>query len=130
LTHRWWKEARTEFELYISELVLVEIGDGDQQAAECRLGLAKEFRTLNVTPECSLLAQRLLRKGGLPQRASTDASHIATAAVHGMDFLLTWNCRHIANAVLIPKLGSIMAAEGYVSPLICTPPQLVHKVIL
>jgi hypothetical protein len=93
------------------------------------LNLAEEFQKLDLTPECSLLTQRLLRKGGLPSRASTDASHIATAAVHGMDFLLTWNCRHIANAVLIPRLRSIMAEEGYVSPEICTPPQLLEKVV-
>jgi predicted nucleic acid-binding protein len=130
LTHRWWEKARSGFELYISEIVLLEISDGDRQAAESRLNLAKELRLLDLTPKCNLLAQRLLRKGGLPSKAATDASHIATAAVHHMDYLLTWNCRHIANAVLIPILGSIMATEGYVSPVICTPPQLVNQVNL
>jgi len=107
--------------------VFQEIGKGDGQAAGSRLSFAAQLQNLALTPACSLLAQRLLRKGGLPKNAATDASHIAIAAVHRMDFLVTWNCRHIANAVLIPKLASIMEAEGYVSPVLCTPPQLLGK---
>jgi len=130
VTRLWWEEARSAFELFVSRVVFLEIGAGDGRAAGSRLNLAVQLQNLALTPECSLLAQRLLRKGGLPRSASTDASHIAIAAVHRMDFLVTWNCRHIANAVLIPKLASIMKSEGYVSPVLCTPPQRLGKAIL
>jgi hypothetical protein len=82
---------------------------------------------LNVTPECDLLAEHLLIEGGLPRKATRDAFHIAIAAFHRMDFLLTWNYRHIANDILMRKLGSIMKAQGYTSPEMCTPSQVLGR---
>jgi hypothetical protein len=113
--------------LFISPIVLLEIEAGDGEAARLRLDLAKEIPLLDVTPKCDSLAERLLVEGGLPRNAARDAFHIAIAAVHRMDFLLTWNCRHIANDVLIPRLGSIMKAHGYASPVLCTPLQLLGR---
>src|SRR4029079_13809895 len=115
VTRRWWQGAGSAFDLFISEIVLFEIEEGDVEAARMRLDLAKQIPLLKVTPECDALAENLLMKGGLPRKAATDAFHIAVAAVHRMDFLLTWNCRHIANDALIPRLGSIMKAYGYAS---------------
>jgi hypothetical protein len=127
LTRVWWSGARDQFEVYISELVLLEIGAGDPEAARRRLAVAEQLPRLNVPMECSLLAQHLLEEGGLPEKAARDALHVAVAAVNKMDFLLTWNCRHIANASLMPKLSAIIDAWGYVSPQLCTPPQLLKQ---
>jgi len=108
-------------------MVLFEIAEGDTEASRNRLALAEQIPSLSVTPECSRVAQHLMQVSGLPETAARDAVHIAAAAVHGMEFLLTWNCRHIANAVLIPKLGAALDQLGYPSPMICTPQQLRRK---
>lgn len=63
----------------------------------------------------------------LSQKAKADALHIGIATVHGMDYLLTWNCTHIANAIMRPKIESICRAAGYEPPVICTPPELVEE---
>jgi hypothetical protein len=126
-TKIWWSGSRDHFEVYISEMVLFEIGAGDPEAARRRLAVTEQLPSLNVTMECSLLAQHLLQEGGLPEKAARDALHIAVAAINKMDFLLTWNCRHIANASLMPKLSAIIDAWGYASPQLCTPPQLLER---
>jgi len=110
--------------LFVSPVVFMEIEDGDGEFSKLRLSLARQLQLLDVTPECDSLAEGLLVGGGLPRSAAQDAFHIAIAAVHRMEFLLTWNCRHIANEVLIPRLGSIIKAHGYVNPVLCTPLQL------
>jgi predicted nucleic acid-binding protein len=127
VTKQWWESERSDFELFISQIVLFEIEAGDGEVAKLRLDLARQIPLLDVTPECDLLAERLLVEGALPRKATRDAFHIATAAFHRMDFLLTWNCRHIANDILIRKLGSIMKAQGYVSPQMCTPAQFLGR---
>ena len=88
-----------------------------------RLAVAMQFPILRETPESVTLARSLLREAGLSRKAGIDALHLAVAAVHGMDYLLTWNCRHIANEILIPRFGAIMTSYGYQSPLICSPLQ-------
>jgi len=123
-TKQWWLDERASFDLFISRIVLLEIAKGDWEFAKLRIALAQQIQSLEVTPKCDSLAEHLLAAGGLPRNATPDAFHIAIAAVHRMDFLLTWNCRHIANEVLIPRLGSIIKAHGYVSPVLCTPLQL------
>jgi len=123
-TRAWWDESRSRFDLYVSQLVLLEIGGGDLEAARERLAIAHEFPRVAYTREGLSLSRKILREAALPKKAGRDALHIAMAALHEMDFLLTWNCRHIANAMLIPKIASIIEARGLRSPVICTPPQL------
>jgi hypothetical protein len=123
-TRSWWEESRFRFDLRVSQLVLLEIGAGDLAMVRQRLALAHEIPRLDFTREGVSLSRKILRETGLPKRAGRDALHIALAALHEMDFLLTWNCRHIANAVLIPKITSIIESRALRSPLICTPPQL------
>ncbi|PYQ60157.1 MAG: DNA-binding protein [Acidobacteria bacterium] len=123
-TRAWWEESRSKFDLRVSQLVLLEIGGGDLAMARQRLALAQEIPRLDFTREGLPLSQRILRETGLPKKAGRDALHIALAALYEMDLLLTWNCRHIANALLIPKITSIIESRGLRSPLICTPPQL------
>lgn len=97
ITHAWWA-TKDKFELYVSEAVLAEAGAGDPSAAARRLAIAAALPVLAISNEAADLAARLVEAGILPRKAFVDALHVAAAAVHGMEFLLTWNCSHIANA--------------------------------
>jgi predicted nucleic acid-binding protein len=101
LTRDWWSRARLEFDLYASRLVVAEAQLGNAEAAAARLAILEPLTLLNETPECRALAAKLLAAGGLPKKAASDALHIAIATVHGMDYLVTWNCKHIANARML-----------------------------
>jgi predicted nucleic acid-binding protein len=125
-TRLWWQEFQSGFEIYISRAVLREVRAGDPEAARSRLAAVEQFPRLVLTSECYGLARSLLQELGLPRKAVYDALHLAVAAVHEMDYLVTWNCRHMANEVLIPKIGSIMRSWGYEVPMICTPEQLLR----
>ena len=123
-TRDWWNARRKKYELYVSVFVLDEISQGDATAAAARLAALEECQVLPYPPEAQALSAALLASRLIPAKAQTDAAHIATAAVHGMDFLLTWNCRHIANAAIVEKLRDICTKEGYSAPVICTPHEL------
>src|SRR5205823_5225645 len=98
VTHEWWEKDRSGFELYTSEVVIAEAERGDPEPARARLVLLAPLRRLSATPESEAMVPILLRETGLPVDAFLDMSHISIATVHGMQYLLTWNCRHIANA--------------------------------
>lgn len=115
------------FDLYISQLVLDEAGAGDVGAAAQRLEVLRDLPLLELTPEVTALGMHLLREAALPPKAAADAFHIAFTAVHGMDFLLTWNCTHIANATMRPKIEAICRMNGFEPPVICTPLELVEE---
>lgn len=123
VTRDWW-ERRTEFELRVSSLVLLECGAGDSDAAALRLAALDGVPVLAQTLEAEALADTLLREVPLPAKAAADALHIAVAAVNGVAYLLTWNCTHIANATLRPRIEAICRQLGYEPPVICTPMEL------
>lgn len=127
LTREWWERHRQEFELRISELVLFEIGRGDRNAAAERLELVRGVPVLHITREARMLAQRIFRATTLPDKATSDALHVALAAVNGMDFLLTWNCTHLANAVILKLVNAVCRANGYEPPIVCTPGELLSQ---
>ena len=112
ITSEWWEHRRTNFEIYISQLVLDEAGAGDPAMSRERLKLLRSIPLLEITPDVAVLASAFLASGKIPRKAAGDAAHIAFAAVHGMDFLLTWNCVHMANAVIAKSLASICAGHG------------------
>ena len=124
VTREWWERRSGDFVIYISTFVLDEAGDGDPSAAQRRLEVLEGLPLLAATIQAHELAGRLLRECRLPSRAATDAAHIAIATVHGMDYLLTWNCAHLANAEIIPKVRAVCESAGYVCPMICTPEAL------
>jgi hypothetical protein len=111
VTAEWWS-GRAAYEIYISQLVIDEAGRGDTAAAARRLESLDGLPLLNLTDEIVALAADLIAKGGLPQKARIDALHVATATIHGMDYLLTWNCKHIANASLRGKIDEIVGPQG------------------
>jgi hypothetical protein len=123
LTREWW-DSRAAFDLFISPLVLVECQAGDPTAAADRLTAIAGLPLLDETDAVTALAEVLARTVPIPPRAAADAVHIATAAVHGMQYLLTWNCTHIANVVLRPRIEAACRSIGCEPPLICTPPEL------
>ena len=123
-TRDWWSERRQRYELYVSAFVLDEVSQGNTEMAAARLQVLKECRVLAYTAEAEELTRALLASRLIPAKAAADAAHIAVASVHGMDFLLTWNCRHIANAAIVEKLRAVCVREGYAGPVICTPHEL------
>ena len=124
VTRNWWDTKRVQFELYASELVVTEASLGDQAVAERRLSYLKDVRLLDITTNTRSLARALLDRAGLPSKAGADALHIAIAAINGMDYLLTWNCAHIANAQIRRKVERICIEMDIEPPTICTPEEL------
>jgi predicted nucleic acid-binding protein len=124
VTHEWWDDHRTRFELFSSELVFAEVSQGDPEAIRKRIEKLKGIPQLEVTSQVVALAKTLIDTGALPAEAMDDATHLAVAAVHGIDYLLTWNCRHLDNAEMKPLIRSVCAIAGYPCPEICTPQEL------
>jgi hypothetical protein len=126
-TRDWWETCRGNFELYVSPDVLDEAAQGDAEAARLRLEAIANLPVLAVTDDVEALTRRILATGLIPPRATRDAAHIAFASVHGMDFLLTWNCRHIHNAMISRRLTGVCGALGFTLPVLCTPRELMIK---
>ncbi len=126
VTREWWDTRSQEFDLYASAVVVEEAQDGDPTAAAARLEVISSLTLLDVTQEARDLAAILLRETRLPAKATADALHIATATVHGMDYLITWNCKHIANAVIFRSIEAVCRARGYEPPVMCTPEELLE----
>jgi hypothetical protein len=124
ITRDWWEFRRSAFTLYTSEAVLDEVVQGDAAIATQRLDILHDFPLLALNQDVQDLAVQLLTRSNLPPKARVDAIHIAAATVHGMDYLLTWNCKHIANAQIQGKLAEISLDFGYVLPVLCTPNEL------
>jgi hypothetical protein len=112
---------------YVSQLVFEEASAGDSDAARKRIEVLRSVARLDVTDQASLLGKRLVVGIPLPTKARADALHIAIAAINGMDYLLTWNCAHIANAALRPRIEEICRAAGCEPPVICMPQELFGK---
>ncbi len=124
ITHEWWDTHRARFDLFVSPLVEQEARRGDSDAALRRGNALGDLPTLEIVEEAYELAAALIAESALPTAAKDDATHIALAAVHRMDYLLTWNCRHIDNAETKPVIRSVCAKLGYACPEICTPEEL------
>jgi hypothetical protein len=124
VTSEWWT-GRERFELFVSDAVLAEASRGDSDAARRRLAAAEGLPALIATAEAQSLANALLRAAAMPAKAAIDAAHVAIATVNGMNFLLTWNCTHIANAVMRETIEGVCRGAGYRPPVICTPEELV-----
>ena len=124
VTEEWWDTQRRRFDLFTSEVVLAEAGQGDPDAAQRRIERLRDVPGLAVTESVEALARKLLEEGALPREATDDAMHVAIAAVHGIDYLLTLNCRHLDNAERKPEVRRVCSESGYRCPEICTPQEL------
>jgi predicted nucleic acid-binding protein len=123
ITMAWW-ETRNQYELLVSESVLRECGAGDPEAAARRLASLQDVPLLLITEEALQVAESLVAHGIVPIKAAEDALHIAVATVNGVDYLLTWNCRHIANPEVQRNIAKHLEQLGLFLPFICTPEEL------
>jgi len=126
ITHDWWDNRRGDYDLCVSQLVIQEAGDGDAQAAQERLAVLATMTLLDIKEEAVSLAEALVQAGALPAKAENDALHIAVAAVHRVPYLLTWNCRHMANATMRAQIENVCASKGLKAPIICTPEEMME----
>lgn len=126
ITAEWWDTKRKNFDLYISKVVMNEAASGDVEVAARRVKLLKPLRMLPITREVAALARDFAKLGCVPPKAADDALHIALAAVHGVHFLLTWNCTHINNVATIDEVREVCENHGYACPVICTPDELIR----
>ena len=126
-TRDWWSKRAEDFEIFVSDIVFSEISSGETAMAGKRMELVKPFGVLPINQSVIGLADAMIHGGPLPEKAARDATHIALSAVHGMHFLLTWNCTHIANARMYAKMREICETHGFDCPVICTPDELLAK---
>ena len=126
VTKHWW-EKRNEFQLFISDVVLRECRAGDAIAASRRLDYLRGIPSLATTEQCANIAESLIARKILPMKAAEDALHIAVATVHGMDMLLTWNCKHIANPIVQASIADYLETVGFLLPFVCTPEELLGE---
>ena len=127
ITRDWWDNRRNAFQLYISQLVVDEAAEGDPSAARERLKILLDIPMLDITADVGKLSSGILSAGIIPMRAAIDAAHIAIAAVHSIDFLVTWNCTHLANAMIAKAIAKICREHGCECPSICTPEELLGE---
>ena len=126
-TLEWWQTQRDKFELLISEFVIAEASMGNPEAARRHLAAVADLAELDANESVKTLGKALIQFHALPAKAEIDAYHVAIAAVHGMEFLLTWNCTHIANAATRPKIEATCRRLGFEPPIICTPLELMEE---
>ena len=127
VTNEWWENRRSDFDLYISQLVIHEASNGDEEEAAKRLDAVQNIQLLELRVEALNLSEVYLRNKVLPEKAADDALHIEVTTIYGIDYLLTWNCKHMANAEIQKKLASISLEQGYELPTICTPYELMGE---
>ena len=123
ITLAWW-ELRHQYELFVSESVLRECGAGDLDAAQKRLAMVRDVPLLTITEQALDIAQALVSEKIIPTKAAEDALHIAIATLNGVDYLLTWNCKHIANPEIQRNIAAYLEKVGLFLPFICTPEEL------
>lgn len=126
VTREWWGGAPKRFVLYASALVMSESRTGDPEAARARLEILATLPLLDATGPAVELTGKLLDRGAVPRNAAEDAAHIAIAAANGVDYLVTWNFRHIANAAVRSRIEDVCRRSGYRPPVICTPNELLE----
>jgi predicted nucleic acid-binding protein len=125
LTHRWWDSERGNYDLVVSQYVVDEASAGDPALAADRLDILTGIPRLPGDPEIDRIAEEILTRAILPPKAAVDALHIATVAHHRIQYLLTWNCKHIANAKILPRIYQVLTDLGVPIPIICTPEELI-----
>ncbi len=126
ITAEWWDTVLPHYQAFISPVVLDEISRGDADAIQVRQKKSEAFAILKILPEVKKLADTYFSKLDIPEKARADTYHLALAAWHGMDYLVSWNCAHIANAKIRKTLDEINSRENIRTPVICTPEELME----
>jgi hypothetical protein len=123
-TQEWWANRRSQFECSVSQVVVDEASLGDPAEVQKRLAIIAGLPTLDVTEDAKALATAIMAAGMLPAHAFPDAAHVAVSAVHAVDYLLTWNCKHLANAQITRRIAVVCEKLSHKMPIICTPDEL------
>ncbi|KHD04761.1 hypothetical protein PN36_01375 [Candidatus Thiomargarita nelsonii] len=124
ITVEWWENSQSEFELFISTLVREEISHGDPIAAEQRMKIVQNIKVLSTHDKAESIAHALIAACALPEKSKEDALHIGIAASQGMDYLLTWNFKHINNAQKTSAIIDVVQNFGFTCPILCSPEEL------
>ena len=125
LTYQWWETERINFDLVVSQYVVDEASVGDPALAANRLSILAGIPRLPWAPEIDRIAGEIMSRAILPSKAAVDSLHIATVAHHRIRYLLTWNCKHIANAKILPRVHQVLTDLNVPIPIICTPEELI-----
>jgi hypothetical protein len=126
-TQDWWANRRSEFECSVSQVVIDEASVGDPAEVQKRLAIIGGLPTLAITDDANALTQAIMAAGILPPQVVRDAAHVAVAAIHAVDYLLTWNCKHLANAQIARRIAVVCEKLGRKMPIICTPDELMGE---
>lgn len=127
LTQQWWKEERWHYRIFISPYVIEEARGGDPAAAEERLRMLEEIESLEPPPEIEPLAEKVQSALHIPAKARMDAFHLAFAVLYELDYLVTWNCTHLASAPRLRLLADFLKTEALWLPIVCTPAEMVDQ---
>lgn len=127
ITIEWWEEYKDSYDAYISELVIEEIGSGDLVASQKRLSVIETIPVLEATKNSKILAKALIAENAIPESSAEDAIHISIAAVQEIDFLLTWNFKHINNANTRDRISTVITRHDYLCPILCSPEELINE---
>ena len=127
VTAEWWNDRRLRYDVYVSLLVVEEISAGDASAAEERLRAIADIPSVTIAAEAESLASALLASNAVPANSVRDALHIAIAATQGIDYLITWNFRHINNASTRTMVINIVSNSGLICPVLCSPEELMGE---
>lgn len=126
-THLWWDSSKDAYALFSLVLVIEEAEAGDVEAASRRLVYLEHLPSLAVTEMAREVTRDIIKQNIIPQGYTEDALHIAICAIHGINFLLTWNCRHLANALARNRIEKAIQEQGFRCPIICTPEELMEN---
>jgi len=126
-TQDWWENRRSQFECSVSQLIIDEASLGDPAEIQKRLAIIADLPTLKFTEDAEALTKAIMAAGMLPPHAFPDAAHVAVSTVHAIDFLLTWNCKHLANAQIARRIAVLCEKLGHRMPIICTPEELMGE---
>lgn len=127
LTREWWETARFDYQLYISEAVIAECGQGDEELSKRRLEVIKGIKILNLTDEVVNLANVYYKLLSIPEKSRVDSLHLAIAVIHEIDYLLTWNCKHMAHGEVKTKIHYHNKQKNLFEPVILTPYELMRR---
>ena len=127
-TRQLWEERADHFDFIISNVVVSEIREGDPIAAQRRLEVLANLTVLDMSPEANTLAQNLINAGAVPENLRPDAQHIAIATVNNIEYLISWNYKHIVNETKRQLINQVCRASGFQPPLLCTPAELIEVI--
>ncbi len=127
ITRQLWEHYTDRFTFVVSPIVLVEVSQGNPEAAQRRLEVLSHLTILEVLPEADILTQKLLDTGVVPQNYSLDAQHIAVATTHGVEYLVSWNQKHIVNENKRERINEVCRTAGFEPTTICTPANLIEE---